>query len=162
MIFWPSSEDQNSPRGDPFQVWQMQLPLPEKWEMIRCAWVDGCRTWSGPQTFNKSVLTLSDEYIGWVMIFWLSSEDQNLSRGDLFQVWQMQLPLPASEIRLDRMQIASLYDSRVNLNGYGCSQVTSGNASSNFGILKPPHQHFLWNFGVLSPAVVLPRFKKWT
>ncbi len=27
----------------------MQLPLPEKWEMIRCAWCDGCRTWFGPQ-----------------------------------------------------------------------------------------------------------------
>jgi hypothetical protein len=75
----------------------------------------------------------------------------------------MQLPLPASEIRLDRMQFASLYDSRVNLNGYGCSQVTSGNVGSNFGILKLPHQHFLWNFWVLSPAVVLPRrFKYWT
>jgi hypothetical protein len=71
-------------------------------------------------------------------------------------------PLPASEIRLDRMQFASLYDSRVNLNGYGCSQMTLGNAGSDFGILKQPHQHFLWNFWVLSPAVVLPKFKYWT
>ncbi len=159
---WPSSEDLNSSMGDPFQVWQMKLPLPEKWEMIRCAWGNGCRMWSSPQTSNESASTLSNEYIGWIMIFWVFSEDQNSPRVDPFQVWQMQPPLPASEIRLDRMQFASLYDSRVNLNGYGCSQVTSGNAGSNFGILKPPHQHFLWNFWVLSPAVVLPRFKYWT
>ncbi len=94
MIFWLSSEDQNSPRGDPFQVWQMQLPLPEKWKMIRCAWVNGCRTWSGPHTSNESAWTLSDEYIGGIMIFWPSSEDQNSPRGDHFQVRQMQLPLP--------------------------------------------------------------------
>ena len=148
--------------GRPFPVWQMQLPLPQNWEMIRCAWGDVCRTWSGPQTSNGSALTLSNEYIRWILIFWLSSDDQNSPQGDPFQVWQMQLPLPDSEIRLDRMQFASLYDSRVNLNGYGCSQVTSGNAGSNFGILKLPHQHFLWNFCVLSPAVVLPRFKYWT
>ncbi len=87
MILWPSSEDRNSPWGDPFQVWQMQLPLQEKWEMIRCALGDGCRTWSGPQTSNESASTLSNKYIGWFMIFWPSSEDQNLSRGNPFQVW---------------------------------------------------------------------------
>ncbi len=94
MIFWLSSVDQNSPRGEPFQVWQMQLPLPEKWEMIRCAWCDDCRTQFCPQTTNESTSTLADEYIGWIMIFWPSSVDQNLTPGDPFQVWQMQLPLP--------------------------------------------------------------------
>ncbi len=94
MIFWLSSEDQNSPWVDPFQVWQMQLPLPEKWEMIRCTWGNGCRMWSVPQTSNTSALTLSDEYFRWIKILWPSSEDQNLPWGDPFQVWQMQLPLP--------------------------------------------------------------------
>jgi hypothetical protein len=84
----------SGPERDPFQVWQMQLPLPEKWEMIRCAWCDGCRTWFGPQTTNESTSTLADEYIGWIMIFWPPSVDQNSPQGDPFQVWQMQLPLP--------------------------------------------------------------------
>ncbi len=76
MIFWLSSEDQNSPRADPFQVWQMQLPLPEKWGMFWCAWCDGCRTWFSPQTSNESTSTLADEYIGWIMIFWCSFPSQ--------------------------------------------------------------------------------------
>jgi hypothetical protein len=54
----------------------------------------------------------------------------------------MQLPLPASEIRLDRMQFASLDESRVKLNGYGSIQMTSGKAGSDFGTLKAPDQHF--------------------
>ncbi len=94
MIFWLSSEDQNSPRGDPFQVWQMHLPPLSKWEMIRCTCSDSCRMWSGPQTSNESASTLSDEFIGWIMIFLMSSEGQNSPRGNPFQVWQIQLPLP--------------------------------------------------------------------
>ncbi len=94
MIFWPSSEDQNSPRGNPFKVWKMQLPLPEKLEMIRCAWAKGCRTCSSPQKSIESASTLSNEKIGWIMIFWPSSEDQKLPQGNTFQVRQMQLPLP--------------------------------------------------------------------
>jgi hypothetical protein len=154
MIIWSSSEDQNSPLGNPFQVWQMQLPLPEKWEMIRCAWCDGCRTWFGPQTTNESTSTLADEYIGWIMIFWPSSKDQNSPRGDPFQVWPMQLPLLASEIRLDRMQFASSYDSRVKLNVYGSSQITSGKAGSNSGTLKPPDQHFLFQNSSTEPSTM--------
>ncbi len=93
MIFWPSSEDPNSSQGNPFQVWQMKLPLKEKWEMIRCAWGYGCRRWSGPHSSNESASTLSNEYIGCIMIFWPSSDDQNSLLGDPFQVWKMQLPL---------------------------------------------------------------------
>ncbi len=61
MIFWLSLEDPNSPRNDPFQIWQMQSPLPEKWEMIRCAWGYGCRTWLAPQTSNENASRLSEK-----------------------------------------------------------------------------------------------------
>ncbi len=154
MIFWLFSEDQNSPQGDPFQVWQMQLPLPEKWGMIRYTWCDSCRTWFSPQTSNESTSTLADEYIGWIMLFWPFSVDQNSPWGDPFRVWQMQLPLPASEIRLDRMQFASLYDSRAKPNGYGSSQMTSGKAGSNSGTLKPPDQHFLFQNSSTGPSTM--------
>jgi hypothetical protein len=94
LTFWLSSEDQNSHQGDPFQIWQMQLPLHEKLKLIRCTWVDSCRMWSGPQTSIEKASTVSDECIRWIMIFWPSSEDLNSPRGDPFQVWQMKLPLP--------------------------------------------------------------------
>ena len=113
-MFWPFSDDKNSLQGDSFQVWQMWPPLPEKWVMIRCVCGDRCRRWTGPQRSNESALTLSDEYIGWIMMFRPSSEDKNSPQGDPFQVWQMQLPLPALErIRIDNMQFISLHDSRV-------------------------------------------------
>ncbi len=80
ILRWPELTS-----GRPFLVWQMQLPLPQNWETIRCAWGGVCRTWSVPQTSNGSALTLSDEYIRWILIFWLSSDDQNSPQGDPFQ-----------------------------------------------------------------------------
>ena len=54
-----------------------------------------CRRQSRRQKSNKSASTSSDEYMGWIMIFWPSSEDKNSPQGLTFQVWLMQLPLPA-------------------------------------------------------------------
>jgi hypothetical protein len=44
--------------------------------------------------------------------------EPELTSGRPFPGLTNAAPLPASEIRLDRMQFTSLYDSRVNLNGY--------------------------------------------
>jgi len=74
---------------------KIKLPLPEKIVKIRCAWTNGCRRRSRPQTSNQSVATLSNKYMGWIMSFLPSSEDKNSPQGVTFQVWLMQPPLPA-------------------------------------------------------------------
>ncbi len=94
LSFWPSSEDKNSHQSVTLQVGLMQLPLPEKFDMIWCTWTDGCRRRSGPQTSNQSRSTSLDEYMGWILSFWLLSEDKNLPQGVTFQAGLMQLPLP--------------------------------------------------------------------
>ncbi len=146
MIFWPSSEDLNSPRGDPFQVWQLKLPLQEKWEMIRYAWGDGCRTSFGTQTSNESALTLSNEYIEWIMIFWPSSEDHNSPRVDPFQVWQLKLPLP-EKWKMIRWAC-----------GNGC-RTWSGPQMSNESASTLPNEYIGWImiFWLSSEDLNLPR-----
>ncbi len=89
VLRWPELTS-----GRPFPVWQMQLPLPPNWEMIRCAWGDVCRTWSGPQTYNGSAFTLSNEYIRWILIFWPSSDDQNSPQSNPFQFDKCISPFP--------------------------------------------------------------------
>ncbi len=81
LSFWPSSEDKNLPQGVTLQVGLMQLPLPEKFDMIWCTWINGCRRQSGPQTSYQSESASLDEYMGWTLSFWLSSEGKNLPQG---------------------------------------------------------------------------------
>jgi hypothetical protein len=91
LIFLVSSEDNKSPQGDPFQVWQMQLPSQQNWK-----WSDALEatTVGGISDPRRHICasTLSDGYNGWKMIFLESSEDKNSPQGDPFQVWQMELP----------------------------------------------------------------------
>jgi hypothetical protein len=89
VLRWPELTS-----GWTFPVWQMQLPLPQNWEMIRCAWGDECRIWSGPQTSNGSAFMLSNECNRWILIFWPSSDDQNLPQGNPFQFNKWSYPFP--------------------------------------------------------------------
>jgi hypothetical protein len=61
---------------------------------------------------------------------------QLLTSGGPFPGLTNAAPLPASEIRLVRMQFASVNNLRVNMNGYESTQVVSGNAGSNSGTMK--------------------------
>jgi hypothetical protein len=51
--------------GRPFPGLTNAAPPPRKWEMIRCAWSDGCRTWSVPQMSYESASTLS-KWLHWM------------------------------------------------------------------------------------------------
>ncbi len=128
-------------------------PLPAKLEMIWCAWGNTCMRHFRPQTSHVSASMLSDGYNEWNWYFYRPQRTKTHLRATLSRFDKCNSP-PCFRDQIGyRMQFDSVNDFRVNLNGCGSTQLTSCNAGSNSGTLKLPHQHFLWNYWVLSLAV---------